>query len=98
MDRRILSLLLLVILPGIAFSGGSAYYLFPDWSALSASANEYRRLANSPTSTIRELAIAEAAENRHRLNCFAEGIGVLVGWTILAIGIHALCTLPKRTL
>jgi hypothetical protein len=98
MHRRILLLLVLVILPGIAFSSSSAYYLFPDWAALNASANEYRRLASSPNSTMRDLAIAEAAENRHRLNCFAEGMGVLGGWTILAIGIHALCTLPKRTL
>ncbi len=49
-------------------------------------------VAKSPSSTIRELSIAEAAENRHRINCFAESVGVLLGGVITAIGIHGICT------
>jgi len=49
----------------------------------------------APDSTLRDLAIAEAAENRHRINCFAEGIGVLLGGVILSIGVHGICTLPE---
>jgi hypothetical protein len=43
-----------------------------------------------------ELFVAQAAENRHRINCFAEGLGVLLGMGIAAIGIHGICTLPKK--
>ncbi|MBI4784823.1 MAG: hypothetical protein HY785_26455 [Oscillatoriophycideae cyanobacterium NC_groundwater_1537_Pr4_S-0.65um_50_18] len=82
------------MLPGAALGGSSAFYLFPDWSALSASHQNYQKLAQDPNSTLRDLAIAEAAENRHRLNCFAEGIGVLLGGIILSIGVHGVCTLP----
>jgi hypothetical protein len=102
MGIRSLALLLLVILPGLASSGVRAYcllpdWLLPDWIALTASAKQYRQLAASPTSTLKDLAIAEAAETRHRINCFAEGIGVVLGLAIVAIGIHGLCTMPKQT-
>ncbi|NJN32798.1 MAG: hypothetical protein HC824_22090, partial [Synechococcales cyanobacterium RM1_1_8] len=34
----------------------------------------------------------QQAETRHRLNCFAEGIGVLLGGIWMSIGIHGICT------
>lgn len=89
-------LLLFVVLPGLGASAVSAYYLFPDWTALDKSHRNYQRIAQSPTSRERDLLIAQAAENRHRMNCFAEGIGVLIGGVIMAIGIHGLCTLPNQ--
>jgi hypothetical protein len=79
MKARVWTLLLLVVLPGAAFSGSSAYFLFPDWAMLTVSHQNYQKLAASPTSSLRDLAIAEAAENRHRINCFAEGVGALLG-------------------
>jgi hypothetical protein len=30
----------------------------------------------------------------NRINCFAEGIGVLLGGILVAIGLHGLCLLP----
>ena len=60
-------------------------------SLLEASYKNYRMVAKSPSSTIRELSIA-AAENRHRINCFAESVGVLLGGVITVIGIHGICT------
>jgi hypothetical protein len=98
MSLRLWILLLLVVLPGISLSSSSAYYLFPDWAALDASYRNYQKLAASPNATLRDLAIAEAAENRHRINCFAEGIGVLLGGMILSIGVHGICTLPEHPL
>lgn len=89
-------LLLFVVLPGLGSSAVSAYYLFPDWTALDKSHRNYQRIAQSPTSRERDLLIAQAAENRHRMNCFAEGMGVLLGGVIMAIGIHGLCTLPNQ--
>jgi hypothetical protein len=35
-------------------------------------------------------------QNRHRINCFAESIGVLIDGVIMAISLHGLCTLPKN--
>ncbi|MCY7282016.1 MAG: hypothetical protein LH679_00965, partial [Cyanobacteria bacterium CAN_BIN43] len=69
---------------------------FPDWAMLTVSHQNYQKLAASPASTLRDLAIAEAAENRHRINCFAEGVGALLGGIILSIGIHGICTLPTQ--
>lgn len=89
-------LLLFVVLPGLGASAVSAYYLFPDWTALDNSHRNYQRIAQSPASRERDLSIAQAAENRHRINCFAEGMGVLLGGVIMAIGIHGLCTLPNQ--
>ena len=97
MGLRVWALLLFAVLPGAFFTGISAYTLFPDWAQLQASQKRYAELANRPAVTATDLMIAEAAENRHRINCFAEGVGVLLGSTILAIGIHGICTLPDRS-
>jgi hypothetical protein len=97
MNRRLWALLLLVVLPGAVFMGSSAYFLFPDWARLTASYQNYQKLAASPNETPRNLAIAEAAENRHRLNCFAEGIGFLLGSLIFSTGIHGICTMPRQS-
>ncbi|HEY9651460.1 MAG TPA: hypothetical protein V6C95_12405 [Coleofasciculaceae cyanobacterium] len=89
-------LLVLVVLPGFAAATVSTYYLFPEWIALENSHRNFQKVAQSPTSDERDLMIAQAAENRHRINCFAEGVGVLLGGVMAAIGIHGMCTLPKR--
>jgi hypothetical protein len=91
MNKRSLVLLLTLVLPGIAATSLSAYYLFPEWTALEASYNAYAKVAKSPSATMQELFIAQAAENRHRINCFAEGVGILLGGIISAIGIHGIC-------
>ncbi|MBW4622077.1 MAG: hypothetical protein KME17_22330 [Cyanosarcina radialis HA8281-LM2] len=95
MKPRYLVLLVLVVLPGIATTGICVYYLFPEWAALDASYQRHERVAKSPTREIEDLAIAQAAENRHRINCFAEGVGALLGIAIMSIGIHGMCTIPK---
>ena len=85
MNKRQVILLLLVVLPGFAASAISAYYLLPEWVALEAAYQYYQKVAQSPSSTMRDLSIAQAGENRHRVNCFAEGVGVLLGGVIAAI-------------
>lgn len=84
------------IAPGLFFVGCSTYYLFQDWAALDRSFQQFSTLSKSQP-TVQQLLIAKAAEDRHRINCFAEGIGVLGGWGIVAIGIHALC-LPIQSI
>ena len=97
MGLRVLALLLFAVAPGAFFAAISAYTLFPDWAQLQVSNQRYIELANRPGVSATALMIAGAAEDRHRINCFAEGVGVLLGSTILAIGIHGLCTLPNRS-
>lgn len=96
MSRRFIILLVLVVLPGISFTAISGYYLLPEWVALDGSVKNYQRLAKQPTASDRDLGVAAVAEQRHRLNCFAEGMGVLLGWMIFSIGVHGLCTLPRK--
>lgn len=98
MSIRILVLLGLVVIPGAALTSISTYYLFPEWATLTKSYQNVQALAQTPTSSSRDLSLAQAAENRHRLNCFAEGVGVLLGTVVAAIGIHGICTLPQQRL
>lgn len=92
---RSLVLFLLVVLPSSAATSVSTYFLLPEWVALEASYKYYERVVKSPSSTVRDLFMAEAAQNRHRINCFAEGVEALLGGAIVAIGIHGMCTQPN---
>jgi hypothetical protein len=82
-------LLLTTLLPGFGFSLISTFYLFPEWIALDKAHRNFQQVAAS-NPTIQQLIVAQSAENRHRINCFAEGMGVLLGGVIGAIGIHGL--------
>jgi hypothetical protein len=90
---RVFILLFLIVLPGISMMGLSTYFLFPEWNALTNSHNRFEKLSQSASATMPELFIAQAAENRHRINCFAEGVGVLLGMAIASIGIQGICLL-----
>lgn len=96
MAGRAVALWLGAILPGLFFVGISTYYLFPEWAALGASHRQFSQLARQPNSTMNQLFVAQSAENRHRINCFAEGIGVVGGGIMVEIGIQGLCLLPRR--
>lgn len=93
-STRIALICTTTIAPGLFFAGVSAYYLFQDWAALDRSFQQFSQLSSKLSQTaqptVPQLLIAKAAEDRHRINCFAEGIGVLGGWGIAAIGLHAL--------
>jgi hypothetical protein len=89
------ALVLTSIVPGLAATIASGYYLFPDWAALDNAHRNLTKIAESNPS-VQALIVAQAAEDRHRINCFAEGMGVLAGGIWLAIGVHGLCLLPKN--
>jgi hypothetical protein len=95
MRSRVVLLLLGAIAPGLGAIALSSFYLFPEWTALDKSHKNYQQLAVTGAG-IRELSIAQSAEMRHRVNCFAEGVGVLFGGVMVVIGVHGLATLPKR--
>jgi hypothetical protein len=87
--------LVVIVAAGIAAVGVSGYWMFRDWASLSAAYARFETLAMS-ASDMRSLFIAEAHQNAFRINCFAEGVGVLLGGILAAIGIHGLCLLPSR--
>ncbi|WP_293127239.1 hypothetical protein [Microcoleus sp. bin38.metabat.b11b12b14.051] len=93
---RILILLLLVVMPGFLASAVCAYYLIPEWATLTASYQDYRRVSESPSATEKEILIAKTAQEIHRINCFAEGVGLLLGGIIVSIGIQGICILPQK--
>lgn len=94
MNRRGL-LLLTTILPGLSAIVVSTFYLLPEWAALDRAYRNYEQLSRSGAG-VRDLSTAQSAEVRHRINCFAEGVGVLLGGVIVAIGVHGLCVLPNK--
>ena len=84
--------LLIVTCAGLAAVAISAYYVLQDWPALSHYYARFEEAAMSGADQ-RSLFIAEAQQNVFRINCFADGVGVLLGGIIAAIGIHGLCLL-----
>lgn len=82
----------LVLLLGAAAALISGYYLFLDWAALREAYARFEQLARQGAS-LNALFVAETRQDAHRINCFAEGVGVLLGGILAAIGLHGLCLL-----
>ena len=89
--KRLLQLLLLLfaILPGLTASLVSGYYVFQDWGSLNRSWARWEKLAYS-RGDAHLLNIAQVQQEAFRLNCFADGVGVLLGAILLAVGLHGL--------
>lgn len=85
-------LLLAVTIAGLSAAVVSGYFLLQDWSALNKAYARFEQLTMS-AANLRSLFIAEAEQNAFRINCFADGIGVLLGAILAAIGVHGLCLL-----
>ncbi|MFQ6133226.1 MAG: hypothetical protein ACE5R4_14385 [Armatimonadota bacterium] len=88
-------LLMLVTLSGLAAVLVSGYYMFQDWAALNRSFAAFEGVISSGAE-LRAILVAQSYQNAFRINCFAEGVGVLLGATLAAIGLHGLCLLPPR--
>src|SRR5438093_4033989 len=89
--------LLAVVLLGLLVVLVSAYYLAQDWAALKSAFAQFQRLSTTGTD-LRSLFIAEARQSVYRTNCFAEGVGLLLGAILAAIGLHGLCLLRSVSL
>lgn len=82
-------LFLFAMLPGFAASLVSGYYVFQDWASLNRSWARWESLAYS-RGDAHLLSMAAVQQNAFRINCFADGVGVLLGLILLAIGLHGL--------
>lgn len=88
-------LLLLVVLPGaigVVVFGNAA---LQDWAALRQAYRHFDEVAHSSPDTT-ALLIAEAKQNIHRINLFAEGVWTLLSAILAAIGLHGLCLLAGK--
>lgn len=80
-----------LILGALFFVGGmaaclaSAFYVFQDWHALNVFYARFEKLAMSDA-PMRSLFIASTEQAAFRLNCFADGVGVLLGAILAALG------------
>jgi hypothetical protein len=90
---RIAMLVLGVALPGLGAVAVSGYFLLRDWAALAAAFTALESAVKY--GTLEQITRAQALDSVYRINCFADGVGVMLGLVVLAIGIHGLCLLPR---
>lgn len=81
---------------GMAACGASAYYVFADWHALNVFYARFESLVRS-NAPERSLFIASTEQAAFRLNCFADGVGVLLGAILAALGLLIFRSHPERT-
>ncbi|MGK7926981.1 MAG: hypothetical protein AB4290_17355 [Spirulina sp.] len=87
--------LFLVVVLGVAGVVIFGYYSLIDWNALQLAYINFSNLAGS-SPDLTALFAAEAQQNIHRINLFAEGVWVLQSAILAAIGLHGICTLPRK--
>lgn len=87
--------LVLIVIVGSAGAVICGLYALQDWAALQDAYHSFGQVArNSPSETA--LFAAEAAQNIHRINLFAEGVWALLSAILAAIGVHGLCVNTGR--
>ena len=84
-------LILFVVLPGLVALIVCGYYLFSDLAALnSAFVKEVEAAENGE---FRSVLAAQSLQQSFRINCFVNGLGVLLGTLLTAVGL-GLCLPP----
>jgi type IV secretory pathway ATPase VirB11/archaellum biosynthesis ATPase len=83
------SLLLVLSLLGLLGVVVFGYYAWVDWEALRVAYVRFERVAQVH-SDLPTLFVAEAHQNIHRINLFADGVWTLLSAILAAIGMHGL--------
>lgn len=86
---RTLPVYLFIILPGVIGMLIFGWYALVDWQTLQLAYAHFERVAGG-SHDLAAIAIAEAKQNIHRVNLFADGAWVLLCAILAAIGGHAL--------
>jgi hypothetical protein len=87
--------LYLVVILGMAGMAIFGYYALVDWNALQVAYDNFAAIAaNAPD--MPALFAAEAQQNIHRINLFAEGVWVLQSALLVAVGLHGICTTANK--
>lgn len=79
-------LLVTAILPGCGIAAVAGYYALVDWNALQSAYGAFEHAAANHAE-IRDLIVAEARQNIHRVNLFADGVWTLLGLILLTLGV-----------
>ena len=88
-------LLLVAVGAGLAAVVVCTYYLFPDWRALLIAYARFEHLATQGAD-LPTLVAASSVQESFRINCFAEGVGLLLGAILATIGVHGLGLQARR--
>lgn len=83
----------LFFVAGLVACFASAFYVFQDWHALNVFYARFEALVQSNASQ-RSLFIVATEQAAFRLNCFADGVGVLLGAILASNG--CLCLTMER--
>jgi hypothetical protein len=81
-------LLIIITIGGIAGVLFFAYWTFIDFAHLQKAYAQFARL--TPQSSVQTILLAEARQNIHRINVFADGTWTMMCALIAAIGVHGL--------
>lgn len=92
---RVVALLCFTIAPGLVGVAVSGYYVLQDWASLNRSFARWEHIVRFGGSE-RALAIADSYQNAFRINCFADGVGVLISAILCGIGVVGLCLLNRN--
>ncbi len=86
--------ILLAIIPGAAGVCIFGYYALVDWDALQKAYRAFSEVVTS-SSDLTTLFAAEAQQNIHRINLFAEGVWTLLSAILASIGLHSVLMLSQ---
>ena len=82
----------MLVVAGLFVMGACGWHLRADWHALQRSQARFEATV-SEGGDLRDVFVAYAAQDIHRANALAEGLGVLAGALLTGIGVHGICTL-----
>lgn len=95
MAIRIALLVIVLMLPGLIVLGVSTHFALLDWRQLQDAYAHYRTVVASGAD-LRAVFIANAAQETHRLNLFADGVWALQGALLAGVGLVGLCLLGRK--
>ncbi len=84
-------LIFLLIIPGACGFIFCMYFALLDWRILQTTQAHFEQVA-AHSKDWSVLFVAEANQNIHRINLFADVVWALMGAILAAIGLHGLCT------
>jgi len=90
---RAVVLVVLLVIPGLVVAAVSAGFALQDWGQLVEAYAQFRAVAASEA-PLRELYAANAVQEMHRVNLFADVVWALQGAVLFGLGVCGLCLLP----
>jgi hypothetical protein len=80
----------LIVIPGIVSAAVfGAHFGLADYAALQVAYKQFAQVAHG--GSVAQIVAADAVQNIHRINLFADGVWALLSAIYAAIGLHGLC-------